>query len=498
MGIRRLEYKPWLACVGAATQGLGAETPGYHDSGQLENSSPLQHRLTSSKWPSVAALGNRGYLALAGIFHLTITSIVFALGRAKLFPGIFDSNGVGRFASDSPIYLADAVSLINQLKQSGVVGWASAPFPLHTKLYSLVLATLGPLVGFNILAAEPLNLLCYLAIVFLVFKLGSEISDTRTGRLAAILVGVWPTFLLHTTQILKDPLFIALLLGLIFVVTCWLTRSFTRARGLWNGLLGGGLTMLLWFVKPDLWALTLMVILLSLVFQCLRSIRVKKIASGNLIGGSALLVIAFGVPLLGPRLIRPYHNPSPHPFLTVTGSGANQQIAAADPTKPLAVKEPSRSSDFLTRLRERIAWTRYLFVNYPGTSSNIDEEVRLESWGEVIRYLPRAAEIGLLAPFPRMWFAAGAQVGRLGRMLSGVEMLMIYILLMLVLWSLWKKHDQLAIWFLVTIAALSLIVLGLVTANVGALYRMRYPFWILLIIVGVDGALRLLHRRTIH
>ena len=445
----------------------------------------------SAKNTWLAGLGNRGYLTLAGIFHLTITSIVCGLGRAKCIPGVFDSNGTGRFASDSPIYLADAVSLVSQLRQAGIAAWASAPFPLHTKLYSLVFAALGPLVGFNVLAAEPLNLLCYLVIVFLVFKTGSEIADARIGRIAAIVVAIWPTFLLHTTQILKDPLSIALLLGLIFLAIGWLTRSFTRIRGLWTGLLGGALAMLLWFVKPSQWALTLMVVLLSLVFQCLRFIQLKKIASGNLIGGIALLVFGLGIPMLGPLLIRPYRNPHPHPSLTVIGSGANQQVAAADPTKSLAIKEPSTSSDPLTRLRERITWTRYLFVTYPGTGSNIDTEVRLESWREVIRYLPRAAEIGLLAPFPRMWFASGAQVGRLGRMLSGAEMLMMYVVMVLVSWGLWKRRGQLATWLLVTIAVLSVFVLGVVTANVGALYRMRYPFWILLIIVGVDSALRL-------
>ena len=62
-------------------------------------------------------------------------------------------------------------------------------------------------------------------------------------------------------------------------------------------------------------------------------------------------------------------------------------------------------------MRERITWALYLFANYPGSASNIDTDVRLESWREVIRYLPRAAEIGLLAPFPNMWLASGAQVG---------------------------------------------------------------------------------------
>jgi hypothetical protein len=446
-------------------------------------------RPASAKSTSVAGFGNWRYLVVAGIFHATCTSLVFALGRAKLVQGLFDSNGAGRFASDSHVYLDHAVSLVHLMKQAGIAGWASASFPLHTKLYSLGFTALGPLVGFNILSAEPLNLLCYVAILLLVFKLGSEISSPDTGRLAAILVALWPTFLLHTTQILKDPLFIALLLGLIFVATCGLTRSFSRARGLFTALMGGALAMLLWFVKPDVWALTLMVVLLSTVFQCLRFIQAKQIVNGNLIRGIVLLVIALGVPMLGPRLIKPYRNQNPHPLLT--GTEVNQLNGVVVEPQKHQVKPPSASSPPLTKLRERIAWARYLFVSYPGTSSNIDPDVRLESWAEVIRYLPRAAEIGLFAPFPSVWLATGAQVGRLGRMLSGLETLVIYGFIGFSLWSLWKRRDQLAVWFLFSLATLSVIVLGLVAANVGALYRMRYPFWILLIIVGVDGALRL-------
>jgi hypothetical protein len=322
--------------------------------------------------------------------------------------------------------------------------------------------------------------------------LGTEVSDPRTGRFAAILVAVWPTFLLHTSQILKDPLFISLLLGLIFVVTCCLTRSFSRTRGLWTALLSGALAMLLWFIKQDLWVLILIVVLLGAGFLCLRFIQAKQIASGNLIVGIALLVIALGVPVLGRRLITPYRNPNPHPVLPNSGTRTNQitDIAAEPETHP-RVKPPSKSSPPLTRLRERLVWTRYLFVSYPGTSSNIDADVVLESWGDIFRYLPRAAEIGLLAPFPNMWLTSGAQVGRSGRALSGLEMLTMYFAMVLALWGLWKRRDQLAIWFLITIAMFSVLLLGLVVANIGALYRMRYPFWILLIIVGVGGALRL-------
>ena len=436
----------------------------------------------------VGGFANSRLLALAGIFHVAVTTLVFALGRANIFPGLFDRNGIAAFAPDSPGYLTEVVSLIQQLKEAGISSWASTPFPLHSKLYSLVFAAFGPFVGFNILAAEPLNLFCYLAIVISVYKLGNEISGRATGRIAATIVALWPSFLLHTTQILKDPLFIPLLLGIVCICTCLITRSISLTRGLGAALFGGMLGLVLWFLKPDLWTLALMVIALGFAFQCLRIIRAKRVVTGNLFAGIALLAIAMSITLLGPRLVTRYRDPDPHPLLRNSGPEIIQSTGVTAPQRNSRVKPPSGSSPPLIKLRERIAWARYLFVSYPGTSSNIDADVRLESWGEIIRYLPRAAQIGLFAPFPNMWLITGAQVGRAGRILSGFETLMIYVFLSLSCWSLWRRRDQLAVWFLLTVAALSVTVLGLVVANIGALYRMRYPFWILLIIVGVDGA----------
>lgn len=458
------------------------EQPLSSDRGRIVSASPA----ASGEKTSVG-LSNSRYLALAGIFHVAVTTVIFALGRTNIFPGLFDRNGIGNFAADGPAYLADVVSLVNALKQTGIAGWASAPFPFHSKIYSLVFAASGPLVGFNILAAEPLNLLCYLAIILSVYKLGSEISGPRTGRIAAIIIALWPTLLLHTTQVLKDPLFIALLLGLICISACFITRTFSITRGLCTVLLIGGLAMFLWSLKPDVWALTLMVLVLAGGFLYLRLIRAKGVVADNLIGGTALLAIALGVPFLGPRFITRYHAPEPHPLLTTTAV-AGRATGTTEAQKNLAVKPPSQSSPPLTKLRERITWARFLFVSYPGTNSNIDADVRLESWGEIVRYLPRATQIGLFAPFPNMWLGTGAHVGRAGRALSGFETLLIYFLISFSAWSLWHRRNQLAIWFLLTIATLSVSVLGLVAANVGALYRMRYPFWILLIIVGVDGA----------
>jgi hypothetical protein len=308
---------------------------------------------------------------------------------------------------------------------------------------------------------------------------------------AAIIVGVWPTLLLHTTQILKDGLFVALVLGLAYVGTCLVTRSLTWQRGLGTGLLGSGLVILLWLLKANQSPLILMLTSLFLFFQGLRFIQLRMVIPGNLAAGILLVMIALGAPALGPRLFSPYRNPNPHPALIVDSHGVTRKNDPPGPvTAPLPVPAPSRNSPLFTRIREEISFARYLFSIYPGAGSNIDEDVRLESWGDVIRYLPRAAEIGLLAPFPRMWLASGGMVGRWGRLLSGLETVVMYVMIGFVIWSVWQRRERLAICLLATAAAVSVTLLGLVTPNVGALYRLRYPFWILLLIVGVESALR--------
>lgn len=428
----------------------------------------------------------RYLLLAAAIFHLFVSVMIVTAGRFGLLSSVFDSKGVGiSFASDSIRYFADVTRLVEVLKAEGLAAWFNSPFPQHTKLYSLTFAALGPLVGFNILAVEPVNLVCYLVILGVVFKLGSEVFDRRVGLVSATVVAAWPTFLLHTTQVLKDPLFIAAFLGLILLTSRWLTRSFTFKQGLTAGASGGALMLALWLTKPDAWELVLIVVAVSMSFLLLRAIKERRILKGNAVAACLLLVFLLGVP----SFIKRYRNPNPHPILTRTGAESQQQIsiAGAPGAKP-AAKPPSRSSGRLTRLREGITWARYLYDNYPVKGSNIDGQVRLESWGEIIRYLPRATEIGLFAPFPDTWLGSGSQVGRGGRMVAGFETLLMYCAYLLSAVALWQRRKDQAVWFLATIAISGVIALSVVVANVGALYRLRYPFWMLLIVVAVDGA----------
>ena len=425
-------------------------------------------------------------LVFAAVFHLIVTVSILIASRFGFLSAVFDERGLGAsFASDTRIYFENVLELIEILRSDGWAAWFGASFPSHTKLYSLSVAAFGPLVGYNILAVEPVNLVCYLAILAVVFKLGREVFSPGVGLVAASVVGLWPSLLLHTTQVLKDPIFLASLLSLILLGAGWLTRSLTISQGLVSSILTGALVIVLWVIKPDSWELVLIVGVMSATFVLLRSIT-TRIFSGNAIAATSLVIALLIVPFSVSRYYRPYSSPTEKAKQAKRNEStgvAQREIKVINPPSPL--------SNRLTRLRERITWTRYLYEVYPVKGSNIDGDVRLETWGEIFRYLPRATVIGFFAPFPNLWIGSGAQVGRSGRLIAGGETLAMYVAYFLAAISLWLRRRKLAVWFLILIASCGAVALSLVIVNVGTLYRLRFPFWILLIVVAVNGGFEL-------
>jgi len=111
---------------------------------------------------------------------------LFVAGRAGVAPALIDRDGImGSFAFDSYDYQRGAGETAELLRSGNLTGWATAAQPLHVKIIAVPFALLSPLFGYSTLSAEPYNLLCYLAIVALVFALGRELGGERAGVLAA-------------------------------------------------------------------------------------------------------------------------------------------------------------------------------------------------------------------------------------------------------------------------------------------------------------------------
>jgi hypothetical protein len=217
----------------------------------------------------------------------------------------------------------------------------------------------------------------------------------------------------------------------------------------------------------------------AVVLLIVHALLQKQIGLGNAI--FALLILMAIV--ITPRFQSSFHN--------------QQELRAKRSLSPEAVEKLPVPEQIAAR---REAWKSQLDdegnVVPAEDGSRIDTDVHFDSLGGIIRHVPRGIVVGFFAPFPNMWWRQGYQVGYGGRILSGFETILTYVIECLALFGLWRARRDLSIWFLALFIALGVVGLGLVVSNVGALYRLRYPFWVLLVIVGAGGATFLIRKTS--
>jgi len=404
----------------------------------------------------------------AAIWHITISTAVFAIGRYQLLPHRFYPGGV--FAPDEVAYQLHCLDLARILRNEGLVAWATSPNQLHLRFYSLPLVPFPHWETFSILAIEPINLLYYLAILAMVFKIGERVFGYQSGLIAATVVALWPSLLLHTTQLLRDPLLIVAVLFLVWSVVESLSRQLSLRRGLLLGIGSAAAVITIRIVRQPLWYIIVAAAGTAIVLLTVRAWREKR-------GSRWVFVFAFlliAVVVVTPRLQRYLNNQQE--------SKIERNIVHNEVQKlPIATQISASRTGFNTYFDEDARQAPAL------DGSLIDTGIEIRNLGDIIRFIPRALEVGFFAPFPNMWFGAGRQVGSSGRWLAGIETLLTYVIECLALFGLWRARRELSAWFLVVFIGTGILALGLAVNNVGALYRFRYPFWILMVILGAGG-----------
>ena len=434
----------------------------------------------------------------AALLHVALALVLFLAGRAQVAPGLIDRDGImGSFAFDSYEYQSGGERLAEVFRQGGVRAWAAEREPVHVKLISVEFALLGPLFGHGTLSAEPLNLFCYVAVVGLALALGREVGGARAGLVAAWVVALWPTFLLHTLQLLKDPLFIAGALALVLCVTTWLTRTYGPRGAVATGAITAVAISLLLLVRSNFAVVIFAVALFGLVLLVVRQLVEGRPLYWNM--ACPLPTLAAGALLLAFHatgdLQKFKHYPSDQGGQPKAVAGTGVQVPTVVSYLPRARSEEGPPRTYAGRLYAaadraafRVGSVRDRFsASYPQSGSSVDSGVRLRDLRDLLLYLPRAFEIGCWAPFPETWAAAGRRVGSAGKLLSGAETLVMYVFELLALVAVFRPPRRLAAWLLLSITVLGVTLLGLVIPNVGALYRFRYTFWVLLIVLGAKG-----------
>lgn len=413
------------------------------------------------------------YLLLAAACHIALTVAIFLTGHFQLMPGTFDRNGIAlTLAIDGTSYQRVASDLAGEWQNNGFTAWIKTKAPLHSRLHSLSFATFGKLLGHNILAAEPLNLFYYLAILICIYFLGREIFNAEAGSIAATIVALWPSFLVHSTQLLRDPLAIACLLALMLVLVRVVSREFSWRTGIVIGIAGALLATLFWMARGNMWNIVLVAIAIALVMLVYRIVREKRFMIGN----TVVMLVVIAAALLVPTRLESTTLPGVRPPLTPLAI-------------PTASQPAPREGVWTTAIRQ-ISTRRAGFRFYNARASDIDPDVQFSNVGDIVRFIPRGFVIGFFAPFPRMWVQEGS-FGRATRVVSGLETLAMYFLYLAVALCAWRERRNQKMWLLLLVAMIGMLALGLVVVNAGALFRLRYVFWILLIVLGSRGFSRI-------
>lgn len=453
-----------------------------------ENDAQAEARRGGGAWRGPARL-----LCGAAVLHVALSVALYELGRRAAAPGAVDTSGVVvAVAPDAAVFREDAAGLSGALSAGEFSYWFGADYPFHVKLYSTCFAVFGPWLGYNVVGAEPLNALLYLASLAAVFGIGNEVFGRRAGLLAAGAVALWPSFLLHSTQFLKDPVYVSCFLALVLILVRLLTRADSWARALSMWAAGVIVLTALWLTRSDMGVLLVATVLLAALMIAARQIAERRARPANLVCAALLLVAAVGVPVIVPDALElgSLHDPA-----RAGSASPPARRPAADEAAPAAAEE-SAQRNILSRAAARVGKVRRRFAEmYPDSGSNIDADVRIDDAADVLGHLPRAAAVGFFAPFPNMWLGSGKRVGSTGRRLAGLESLAMYAVEALAIVGLWRGRRRLGAWLLSAVAAVGMTALGLVVVNVGALYRLRYVFVVLLIVVAAGAAASVLGRR---
>jgi len=442
---------------------------------------------------TLTAISCRRLLLIAGVLHVFLAIVLFVAGRAGVAPQLIDHDGImGSFAFDSYDYQRGAIETSQLLRGGNLRAWATAAQPLHVKLIAVPFALLNPMFGSSTLSAEPYNVVCYVAIIALVFALGSELGGRRAGVLAGVVVALWPTFLLHTLQLLKDPIFITATLAALWCAITLLTRTYRPTASAAVSVMAILLLLVLASLRFSSVLLLAVVAILILGLLVVRQVRERQLLFWNMT--PAIAVFLTGLILLpfisGQKLAYTKQYPSDRAGPLKNAANPSERVPTL--VTRISAGDSSRggAQRFVVgdRFARRISSMRSRFAaSYSEAGSLLDAQAEFRNVSDLLRYLPRALAIGMWAPFPSAWFSRGRRVGNLGKLISGFEMLAIYLLQAVAALALIREPQHLTRWFVVAIVVCGVTALAFVVPNAGAIYRFRYVFWILLVVAAMSA-----------
>ena len=438
------------------------------------------------------------------IFHALVAIILLVIANSEYLSNLHNGQGFWNFSRDSILYHQEAINASTFLRNSQWFDWWSAyELHQHVKWIALVYWATGheALISFEII-----NGLVWSSSIVLLFKSSKLIFNNLIVSAISVLFFFQPSILISSTQLLRDPFFI---LGICFMCYGWaILKKNKNNLGIVLILIGS-----VFFISMRPYFS--FVLFAVFFFYSIKLILNKEISISTI---SLLIVPLFIFMQLGLENryltsffqnfeIQNNSNKGENildPLLIQNNSNKGENILDPLPIQNGNIKSAvfwqtvTSIPNFLT---DKLSAMRYGFINVnKGAGSKIDSDKPYNSFVDAILYFPRVVQVAFLSPFPSHWIKTGKETGRIGRTLSGLEMLSWYFIILGFLYIVFTK--PLVIEPLLPIIMLSvfvIILLGYVVPNIGAIYRMRQGFMIPFYMVGVYGIysfIELINKKT--
>ena len=413
--------------------------------------------------------------------YSTVAAFIFQKILLPLFPGYHGGNGlIG--GGDSVFFHEIAVKLAHAIRMNGWSQWTLRPAEGATGNVSL-LAALYAIFGSDPTVIIPVNAAVHATSGLLIFLIGRLLWPGKVGIYSGVVTAslfvVFPSALNWYAQIHKDGFAI---LGMLIIFYSWLQGSQSSSKVrlvLWIvlGTLAGAILVV--FVRPYNIKLLMMsgiVVCLSTLLYYIVKKNTKKAL--GLVSLFFVFIVVFGIiNSLMPRLFIVENREMVMDAFRQEGIDWNWERTRTIP-------------ECVDRLIENTALVRMMGV-YHGklvkAGSVVDGDFRPRNAWSSLAYLPRAALVALFAPFPNRWFDSASAV----RLVSVVETMIWYLLVPGVLLTLWYRRSLQLVLMAVN-ALVFLIVLGFTTPVVGTLYRFRYLYLFVFLLLGVMGWMQLI------
>lgn len=414
--------------------------------------------------------------------YASCTALIF---QKLLLPFVASlQTGSGLISNDAVYFDSVASSLADEIRTHGWGVWELYPAEGAPGNVG-ILAALYALFGHDPSLVIPINAALHASGGLLIYLLACELANNKSiGNFAGVIAGglfvIFPSALVWYGQNHKDSYFIA---GMLLVLLVWVKAIKNPSDNrTWCWLYLGNLVgiTLVGIVRPFGLKLLLIASGMALLTVIVSAISLRKIRAFSKLMGFFLIVTVTIISADKTTLVLGGLQSD------TTYAKWNGRVRMTNGTYKTwqwvhSPWLPKKIEDYI----ETAARTRVGLIAY-GESVNaksmIDENIVPENLEETAIYLPRALQVALLAPFPSSWLTNISMT----RLVAVGEMFIYYLCapgILILLYYNRKPAVLMSIYF----ACFFLLVYGFTQANLGTLYRYRYGYFFVMLMLGVLG-----------